>query len=295
MKRSRSSHSLSYVVLFAIVGAAFGLFINHSRTVSGQKRSLDEKNDQQVQILQPALEGAEYDAPEAVVSGTLTLADPTFNRPVTCGALSGVGTAVHFDAIPFTVSTGGTVTISLEAADGGSITPSGSAGQGPDTFFVLYGPGGFNSASPLTNCVAISDDIASAANRRSRISQSLAAGSYTIVMTSFDNTPTASTNNDPLPWTYNLAINVPTAAGVGVSGRVLTSAGGRGLVGARVTLTDQNGSTRSVITGRGGRYMFDDLEPGQTYIVNVLSRRFSFQPQVIQMNDNITELNFVPE
>lgn len=294
MQRSRSSQTLSYLVLFIIVGAAFGLFMNDSRTVSGQKRSLDEKNDQQVQILQPVVERAEYDAPEAVVSGTLTLADPTFNRPVTCAALSGVGTAVHFDAIPFTVSTGGTVTISLEAADGGSITPN-AGGAGPDTFFVLYGAGGFNSASPLTNCLAINDDISGATNRRSRFSQSLAAGSYTVVLTSFDNTPLAQAGDDPLPWTYNLAINVPTAAGVGVSGRVLTSAGGRGLVGARVILTDQNGSTRSVFTGRGGRYMFDDLEPGQTYIVNVLSRRFSFQPQVIQMNDNITELNFVPE
>ncbi len=93
----------------------------------------------------------------------------------------------------------------------------------------------------------------------------------------------------------NLTINTATAAGVGVSGRVLTSADGRGLVGARVTLTDQNGSTRSVMTGRGGRYTFDDLEPGQTYIVSVSSRRFNFQPQVIQVTDNIAELNFVPE
>ncbi|MBK7392347.1 MAG: carboxypeptidase regulatory-like domain-containing protein [Chloracidobacterium sp.] len=92
-----------------------------------------------------------------------------------------------------------------------------------------------------------------------------------------------------------LTLTGPTAAGVGISGRVLTSADGRGLVGARVTLTDQNGSTRNVMTGKGGRYIFDDLEPGQTYIVNVMSRRFNFQPQVIQVTDNIAELNFVPE
>ena len=93
----------------------------------------------------------------------------------------------------------------------------------------------------------------------------------------------------------SLTLTGPTAAGVGVSGRVLTSAGGRGLVGASVTLTDQNGSTRSVMTGKGGSYLFDDLEPGQTYILNVISRRFNYQPQVIQMNDNVAELNFIPE
>lgn len=92
-----------------------------------------------------------------------------------------------------------------------------------------------------------------------------------------------------------LTITTTSAAGVGVSGRVLTSAGGRGLVGARVFLTDQNGSTRTAVTTKGGRYIFDDLEPGQTYVLSVSSRLFSFQPQVIQVTDNIAELNFIPE
>jgi len=86
-----------------------------------------------------------------------------------------------------------------------------------------------------------------------------------------------------------------TAAGVGVTGRVLTSADGRGLVGAKVRLTDQAGIVRLVTTGKGGLYSFDDLEPGQTYIISVASRLYNYQPQVIQMNDNVSELNFVPE
>ncbi len=89
--------------------------------------------------------------------------------------------------------------------------------------------------------------------------------------------------------------NTLTAAGVGVTGRVLTAAGGRGLVGAVVRLADQAGVVRTTTTTKGGTYTFDDLEPGQTYIVSVSSRRFNFQPQVIQVTDNIAELNFVPE
>lgn len=145
------------------------------------------------------------DEPTAVFSGTLTSSDPTFNRPVTCGSLSGVGTATHFDAIPFAVGTAGTVTLSFEALDGGSISPSGTAGQGPDTFFALYS-GSFDPMDPLTNCTAVNDDISGATNRRSRISQSLTAGNYVLVVTSFDNTPVTTANNDVLPWTYNLSV-----------------------------------------------------------------------------------------
>ena len=147
-------------------------------------------------------------ATSTIVPGTLTAADPTFNRPLTCGSLSGVGTAAHYDVVPITLSCSSTITVSFEAADGGSITPNGTDGAGPDTFMVLYGPGGFNAASPLTNCLNVNDDILAAANRRSRIiSATLPAGSYTAVLTSFNNVPTTTTGDNALPWTYSVAIN----------------------------------------------------------------------------------------
>ncbi len=86
-----------------------------------------------------------------------------------------------------------------------------------------------------------------------------------------------------------------TAAGVSVSGRVLSSAAGRGLTGAVVRLTDQNGGVRTVVTGRLGTFAFGDVEPGQTYVISVVSRRFNFAPRVIQVTDNITDLEFAPE
>ncbi|MEQ1923732.1 MAG: carboxypeptidase-like regulatory domain-containing protein [Pyrinomonadaceae bacterium] len=94
---------------------------------------------------------------------------------------------------------------------------------------------------------------------------------------------------------FKITGNVTTAAGVSVSGRVLSSAGGRGLTGAVVRLTDQNGVTRSVTTGRLGSFAFADVEPGQTYVVSVVSRRFNFAPRVIQVADNVTDLEFAPE
>lgn len=88
-----------------------------------------------------------------------------------------------------------------------------------------------------------------------------------------------------------------TAAGVGISGRV-TTADGRGITNAVVTITGNTlAEPRTVITGRRGTYMFDDLEPGATYIVTVRSRRFMFSnpSQVISIVDNVTDADFIAD
>lgn len=87
---------------------------------------------------------------------------------------------------------------------------------------------------------------------------------------------------------------IVTAAGVDISGRVLAG-GGRGLRGAVVRLTDQNGTIRTAFTGAFGYYHFTDVAPGQTYVVSVASRRFTYSPRVVQINDSIAGLDFQPE
>ncbi|MBK7393684.1 MAG: carboxypeptidase regulatory-like domain-containing protein [Chloracidobacterium sp.] len=88
-----------------------------------------------------------------------------------------------------------------------------------------------------------------------------------------------------------------TAAGVFVSGRVMTSEG-RGITNAVVTITGNAlAEPRTVVTGRRGTYMFDDLEPGATYIVTVRSRRFMFSnpSQVISIVDNVSDADFIAD
>ena len=85
---------------------------------------------------------------------------------------------------------------------------------------------------------------------------------------------------------------VPTAADVSIGGRV-TTAEGRGVRNAVVTLTDPNGANRNVMTGPRGEFRFDGVETGRAYIVGVRSRRFAFEPQVVNVNDNVTDLMFV--
>lgn len=85
-----------------------------------------------------------------------------------------------------------------------------------------------------------------------------------------------------------------TASGVSVAGRVLSS-DGRGVTNAKVTITDSNGQSRTVIAGRRGDYRFDDVESGQTYVMSVASRRHTFSPRVVQIVDNVSDLDFYPD
>lgn len=86
----------------------------------------------------------------------------------------------------------------------------------------------------------------------------------------------------------------PTSANVSIGGRVLVDKG-NGLRNAVVTLTDSNGVTRTARTGTFGYYRFDDIAAGQTVIVTVISKRFTFTPQVVNITDNLNELNFAAE
>ena len=83
----------------------------------------------------------------------------------------------------------------------------------------------------------------------------------------------------------------PTAAAVSISGRVLTPEG-RGLMNARVILTDSNGSSRSAATSAFGYFHLADVEAGTTVVLSVSSKRYSFAPQVVGVTEDLTDICF---
>lgn len=82
----------------------------------------------------------------------------------------------------------------------------------------------------------------------------------------------------------------PTAALVTVAGRVTVN--GRGLRNAQVTLVDQQGLTKMALTGSLGYFQFGDVEVGQTYVVSVMSKRYEFASQAINLSNELSDLNF---
>lgn len=72
--------------------------------------------------------------------------------------------------------------------------------------------------------------------------------------------------------------NVPTAAGVFVSGRV-SALDGSGIQGVTVVLLDTfTGVMRSTVTSAKGRFLFEDLEATHFYIVMVKTKQYLISP-----------------
>jgi Carboxypeptidase regulatory-like domain len=86
----------------------------------------------------------------------------------------------------------------------------------------------------------------------------------------------------------------PTSAEASISGRV-TTASGRGIRNVRISLSKPNGETLFATTNPFGYYRFKELQTGETYILNVNSKRYSFaEPtRVINLNEDLTDENFV--
>jgi subtilisin-like proprotein convertase family protein len=86
----------------------------------------------------------------------------------------------------------------------------------------------------------------------------------------------------------------PTAADVSVSGRV-TSAGGYGIPRAIVTLVDNRGRARTVLTGTFGYYRFTDLPAGQTYVLNAEAKSYRFNSQVLNVSEDLTGIDLIAQ
>jgi len=92
---------------------------------------------------------------------------------------------------------------------------------------------------------------------------------------------------------YTLA---PTAAAASVSGRLLTPEG-QGIRNVTVTLVEEDGTIHTVNTGTFGYYNFERLPVGQTVVVSVFGKRYSFEPnsRVVALKDSIADFDFVSD
>lgn len=98
-----------------------------------------------------------------------------------------------------------------------------------------------------------------------------------------------------------LAIDDVTVAAIGVSsapatisGRVVTPQG-RAISKASILVTDQNGESLVVLTNSFGYFNAAGLASGQSYVVSVSARGYTFanSSYVVDLSDNIGDLNFV--
>jgi hypothetical protein len=107
-------------------------------------------------------------------------------------------------------------------------------------------------------------------------------------------TPNQPTRVAPTGVNGTVTVTGVTAASVNLAGQVLM-ANGRGLKNAQVRLTTADGTTRTVMSSAFGYYRFADVQAGQTVTIEILSKRYGFQPQIVNVSGDVSNLNFIAE
>lgn len=83
----------------------------------------------------------------------------------------------------------------------------------------------------------------------------------------------------------------PSAASVSISGRV-TDANGRGISRATVSVNGSKGAVGTTITNPFGYYRINGIEAGNSYVFEARHKRYSFTPQALSVDADLTDLNF---
>jgi hypothetical protein len=232
---------------------------------------------------------AAADAQQATVNVSLPANSTASNGttviiPVTVGDTTGAGIfsfdfTVTFDpnvlqlASPAFDTTG-----TVAGAAGFTITPNAGTGQ---LTISGFGSQALSGAGTLINL------------RFTVVGTSgTATGTTGLTFTSFvfnEGDPAAATTPG------RFSVTGTTAASVSVSGRVTARGRGRGISNAVVHLTSQNGEIQTAKTNRLGYYTFRELAVGETYIFNVFSKRYQFDPKVINLTEDLTEFDFTAQ
>jgi len=119
-------------------------------------------------------------------------------------------------------------------------------------------------------------------------------GTFTLESTSGQTVSNASPSGGTFSilsgfWT---PIFTATAASVTVTGKV-SQLNGRGIAQAIVFYSDVSGNVKTTRTGSFGYFRFENVEVGQTCIFQVSAKGYLFAPQVVNVQENISDLNFI--
>ncbi len=93
---------------------------------------------------------------------------------------------------------------------------------------------------------------------------------------------------------FSVTARMTTAAGVSIRGRVISETG-RGIPGAMVTLHHPSGGLRHSITNPFGYYSFSQVGVGATVLISATHKWHTFEQQVVGVQDNIYDLDFIAQ
>lgn len=86
----------------------------------------------------------------------------------------------------------------------------------------------------------------------------------------------------------------PTAANASVAGRI-TTPDGVGIARARVRLVGTEGEEWTALTNGFGYFRMEGIPVGQTYVLSVLSKQYTFQSVALTVNEDLSDIVIVSE
>lgn len=99
-------------------------------------------------------------------------------------------------------------------------------------------------------------------------------------------------DNDGYADSLSFSLLVPTAAGVVVGGRVVDGFG-RSVSGASVNLIGLGSGFRTARTNSFGFFVFEDVEAGQSFVLEVRAKGLMFESRLISTEDSVDDLLIV--
>lgn len=84
----------------------------------------------------------------------------------------------------------------------------------------------------------------------------------------------------------------PTASNGSVTGRV-SGVGGASIANAVVRLIRADGQSQSTRTGQFGNFRFDEVGLGQSAVIEVKAKSWTFQPRIVFLQDDVTDVQIV--
>lgn len=85
---------------------------------------------------------------------------------------------------------------------------------------------------------------------------------------------------------------IPTAASATISGR-FSSKSGRGVYGVRVTMTEADGTIRTVSTNPFGYYRFANVAIGQSVVIQGNAKLYQFSARTVSITEDLTGIDFL--
>ena len=168
------------------------------------------------------------------------------------------------------------------------------AGTGAATTVTAVSGSPFGTGGTTANALALNQagSFLYVANRLSRNVTSFAFNSSTGALTG--QTVQPSNTLGSAGFINGIAYFALPQITVSVGGRILTS-DGQPVSKAIVTMTDTQGATRTALSSPFGYYEFKNVPVGETYTISVFSKRFTFTPQNVFVNSELTNFDITAQ